>query len=125
MPLARNHHFLPQGYLGHFTNSGTRDGRLYVFDLAARKSFRTRPRNVASKKDFNRVDVDGKPPDFLESELGTLEDRAVSVIRAMSRSGELAKDEDLVYVINLITLLVVRDSRARESQIHTAFHRKH
>jgi len=117
MPLARNHHFLPQGYLGHFTDTGTRDGRLHVFDLPTRKFFRTRPRNVAAQKDFNRIEVDGKSPDFLETELGKLEDKAVSVIREMSQTKQLAKNEDLVYVINLIALLVVRNPRARQSLV--------
>jgi hypothetical protein len=113
--LARNHHFVPQGYLGGFTDTGTRDGQLYVFDLATRKSFRTRPRNVAAEKDFNRVEVEGQPPDFLEKGLGALEGKASAVIREMGQTKQLARDEDLVYVINLICLLVVRNPRGRRS----------
>jgi hypothetical protein len=115
MPLARNHHFLPQGYLRQFSDSGTRQGRVYVFDLPTGKSFCTNPRNIASQKDFNRVEVDGQPPDFLETQLAGLEGKAVSVIREMIRSDQLAKDDDLVWVINLIALLLVRNPRARES----------
>ena len=113
--LARNHHFVPQGYLGAFTDTGTRDGQLCVFDLATRKSFRTRPRNVAAEKDFNLVEVEGQPPDFLEQGLGALECKASAVIRKMGETKQLAKDEDLVYVINLISLLIVRNPRARRS----------
>jgi hypothetical protein len=113
--FARNHHYLPQGYLGGFTDAGTRAGHLHVFDLAAGKSFRTRPRNVAAEKDFNRIEVAGRPPDFLEKGLGALEDKARAVIREMGQTKQRAKDEDLVYVINLISLLVVRNPRARTS----------
>ena len=113
--FARIHHYLPQGYLGGFTDTGTRDGQLHVFDLATRKSFRTRPRNVAAEKDFNLVEVEGQPPDFLEKGLGALEGKASAVIREMGQTKQLAKDEELVYVMNLISLLVVRNPRARRS----------
>lgn len=115
MPLARNHHYLPQGYLAGFTDTGARDGQLYAFDLAARKSFKTRPRNVAAEKDFNRFEADGQPPDFIEAGLSALEGKAAQVIRKMAHTHKLAKDDDLVYVINLITLLAVRNPRARRS----------
>lgn len=113
--VARNHHYLPQGYLGAFTATGTRDGQLYVFDLATRKTFRTRPRNVAAEKDFNRVEVEGQPPDILETGLGALEGKATAVMRDMGQTKRLAKADDLVYVINLIALLVVRNPKARRS----------
>jgi hypothetical protein len=115
MALARNHHFLPQGYLRQFTDSGTRQGRVHVFDLTTGKSFCTNPRNIAAQKDFNRVEVEGQPPDFLETQLAGMEDKAVSVIRDMTRSNQIAKDDDLVWVINLVALLLVRNPRARES----------
>src|SRR3954468_14666855 len=100
--IARNHHYVPQAYLGGFTDTGTRKGRLFVFDLATRKSFRTRPRNVAAEKDFSRFEAEGQSPDFVERNLGVLEGKACAVIRQMTQSNQRAKDEDLVYVINLI-----------------------
>lgn len=115
MPVAKNHHYLPQGYLGGFTDTGTRDGQLHVFDLVTKKSFRPRPRNVAAEKDFNRFEMGGQPPDFLETGFGKVESKATEVMRQMSETHNLAKDEDLVYVINLFTLLTVRNPRARRS----------
>ena len=90
--IARNHHYLPQGYLGAFTNTGTREGQLYVFDLVTRRSFRTRPRNVAAEKDFNRFEANGYSPDFLETSLSGVEGAATSVMRDMARAGERADD---------------------------------
>lgn len=114
--LARNHHFVPQGYLAAFTDTGTRDGQLCVFDLITRSCFTTRPRNVAAERDFNLVEVEGQAPDFLEKGLGAaLEDRAASVIRKIGEEKCLPEDHDLSYVINLICLLVVRNPRARRS----------
>jgi len=113
--IARNHHYLPQGYLSAFTDTGNRDGQLHVFDLPTRRSFRTRPRNVAAEKDFNRFEVDGQAPDFLEASLSGVEGTAATVMREMGRTGQRAEDKDLVYVMNLITLLVVRNPRERRS----------
>jgi len=111
--LARNHHFVPQGYLAGFTDCGTRDGQLFVCDLTSGKVFPTRPRNIGAERDFNRIEVDGHDPDALERALGEFEDRAISVIRGIQASGELPADEEFSYVINLMALLVVRNPRFR------------
>ena len=78
--VARNHHFVPQGYLAGFTDDGTRNGRLFVSDLASGSVFQTKPRNVAAKRDFNRIDTEGQEPDALEQALGEFEGRAVDLL---------------------------------------------
>lgn len=114
--VARNHHYVPQGYLAGFTDTGTRDGKLYVFDLWTGSTFWTRPRNVAAERDFNRVEIDGQDPDFLEKGLGALlEDKAALAIRKIAQEQTFTGDDDLTYVINLLCLLVVRNPRARRS----------
>lgn len=113
--IARNHHYVPQGYLAGFTDTGTRDGKLYAFDLSTGSTFRTRPRNVAAERDFNRIEIDGHDSDFLEKSLGELEDKAALAIRKMAQEGKFSGDDDFSYVINLLCLLVVRNPRARQS----------
>ena len=113
--VARNQHFVPQGYLAAFTNDGTRDGRLFVSDLVSQSTFQTKPRNVAAKRDFNRVDVDGLDPGALEQALGQLEGKAVTVIRGIRADGELPGDQELGYVVNLMALLVARNPKLRRA----------
>lgn len=113
--FARNHHFVPQGYLAGFTEDGTRDGRLFVSDLVSRSIFQTKPRNVAAERDFNRINADGQDPDALERALGEFEGRAASVIRGIRESGRLPTDEELSYVINLMVLFVVRNPKSRRA----------
>jgi len=113
--FARNHHFVPQGYLGGFTSDGTREGRLFVSDLVSRSVFETKPRNVGAKRDFNRIETEGHDPDALERQLGKFEGKAISVIRGIRESGELPADEELSYVINLMALLVVRNPKSRRT----------
>jgi hypothetical protein len=114
--VSRNHHYVPQGYLAGFTDTGTSDGKLYVLDLSTGSTFRTRPRNVAAERDFNRVEIDGQDPDFLEKSLGALlEDKAALAIRKIAQAQKFTGDDDFTYVINLLCLLVVRNPRARRS----------
>src|SRR5438309_1202017 len=120
--FARNHHFVPQGYLADFTEEGTRDGRLFVSDLVSRSVFQTKPRNVGAERDFNRIDVDGQDPDALERALGEFEGRAISVIRGIQTSGELPADEEFSYVLNLMALLIVRNPRSRKNMNNARHH---
>ena len=76
--VARRHHFVPQGYLAGFTNDGTRAGLLTVFDRVSQSIFLAKPRNVAAKRDFNRVDLESRPPDYLEQAMGEFEGKAIS-----------------------------------------------
>lgn len=112
--IARNHHFVPQGYLGGFTDTGTRYGHLFVSDLVSNSVFRTKPRNVGAKRDFNRIDVDGQDPDALEKAFGEFEGRVIPVIREIQASGDLPTDDEFSYVLNLMALLVVRNPRSRK-----------
>jgi hypothetical protein len=122
--IARKHHFVTQGYLAAFTDDGTLEGQLVVFDLVSSSIFRTRPLNVAAERDFNRIDLDGQDPDALERSLGEFESRAVSTIRGIEASGELPKDEEFSYPLNLMALMIVRNPRLRrnmnKAREHTA-----
>src|SRR3974390_2669136 len=120
--IARDHHFLPQCYLAGFTDTGTVDGRLCVYDFVAERFFRQKPKNVAFEVDFNRINVDGHPPDALERAFGEFEGNAAAVVRRICESGELPADEDLSYVLNLIALLATRNPRMRRSMTRARRH---
>jgi hypothetical protein len=113
--VARNHHFVPQGYLAAFTHNKKRDGKLAVYDVVAGRYFTTKPRNIAAERDFNRVDVDGYPPDFIENQLGDMEGKASLALRQVIDTEQLCSAESLTIVINLVCLLIVRNPRFRRS----------
>ena len=122
---ARKHHYVTQAYLAAFTDTESKDGQFCVIDIQSRTCFRTSPKNVAAERDFNRVDVEGKPPDFLEQELATFEGRAVQAIRNVNQTKTFPTDEDYNYIINLLCLFAVRNpqlrnsfNRSRELSIH-------
>ena len=114
---ARNHHVGPQGYLAAFTDTGARGGKLCAFDFKTRRFFQTSPRNVAGHRDFNRISIDGLEMDGLEKAFGELEGRAVAIIRAICTDGCVPPDEEFSYVLNLISLLVIRNPKRRASLV--------
>lgn len=124
-PKARKHHYLPQSYLAEFTETKAKDGQFYVLDIHGNKSFRTSPINVAAERDFNRVTIEGQPLDVIEKALSDFENRGVQAIRNVNRTETFPNDEDCNYILNLISLIAVRNpqrrnsfNRVREAVIH-------
>lgn len=111
---ARNHHFVPQGYLKGFTNNGSKKSKLVVFDLTTRSSFETIPRNVGAKRDFNRINIPGIDPNLVESGMSNFEGRAASSLQRVSETKKF-KGEDREYILNLIALLSLRHPSKREN----------
>ena len=56
---ARNHHYVSQFYLRGFSKNGKKE-KLFVYNKEQKKYFKSNPRNIASKRDFNRISVKGK-----------------------------------------------------------------
>lgn len=112
---SRKHHYLPQGYLAAFTDTGAKDGQFYVLDPDTGKCFRTSPKNVASQRDFNRVDVDGHPPDVVEQALSPVEGLMIEACRRVIETQAYPSDEDYNYILNLIGLIAVRNPKLRAS----------
>lgn len=112
---ARRHHFVPQAYLARFTDSGTKDGYLFAIETDSGRAFRTTPRNVAVEQDFNRIDAEGYPPDFIENALAPLEQAAVEAIGRTISSGTFPSDEDYSAILYLLGLLFVRNPQLRKS----------
>ena len=114
---ARNHHFVPQYYLKGFATPRSKDGWLSVFDLKERKSFKTRPRNVAARRDYHRVDIEGVDPNIVETQLATLDDQADKAFRRVIAARSIADRDDFSFVLTLIAQIVItgpafRDMRA-------------
>lgn len=111
---ARNHHFVPQGYLKGFTNNGSKNSKLVVFDLTSRSSFETIPRNVAAKRDFNRISIPGVDPNLVESGMSDFEGKATKALQRVSETRKFI-GEDRDYILNLIALLSIRHPSQREN----------
>ncbi|MHB9075713.1 MAG: DUF4238 domain-containing protein [Desulfobaccales bacterium] len=112
--IARRHHYLPQAYLAPFTDTGAKDGRLYVLDTNSGVRFHTSPKNVAVELDFNRVDIEGKSPDTIEKSLADFEESATQMILKVNCTKTFPNDEDFSWIINLLCLIAVRNPQLRK-----------
>jgi len=112
--IARNHHYLPVGYLAAFTSTGTKQGKFNVLNKKNGYVFDSSPRNVGSKKDFNRVNREGFPIDKLENDFASFEGRVIAAIMNLKISNLYPCSDDLNLIVNLITLIAVRNPRMRK-----------
>ncbi|AXA90821.1 DUF4238 domain-containing protein [Massilia sp. YMA4] len=112
---ARNHHWVPQCYLKGFAKSRSKEAKLHVIDRKAGREFVTVPRNVASARDFNRVDLDGISPNFVESNLASFEGLVDKALERVTRDREIHDIEDRNLILNLMALLAVRNPAMREN----------
>lgn len=110
---ARHHHYISEFYLNGFAKSAGKKHKITVLDLKRRCHFETIPRNIGSRRDFNRVEKEGMPPDFLENKLSSFEGEAAKCIKEIETHCKF-EDESLKCILNFIALLVVRSPQMRE-----------
>jgi hypothetical protein len=60
---------LPAFYLAGFTDTGTKDGTLYVFDYARKRRYTSKPEKVARERDFYRLYKPGLDKYGIEKDL--------------------------------------------------------
>ena len=115
MSTARRHHYISQGYLAAFTDTGTKEGQFWVMEVESGKCFSTSPNNVGVARDFNRIDVDAQRIDALEYALASFEGEAVDVIRKVLVNRRFPDPTEFNVILNLIGLIAVRNPRGRDT----------
>lgn len=113
---AHNHHWVPQCYLKGFARSRSKKSKLWVVDALEHKMFQSNPRNVASARDFNKVELDGVDPNAIESGMSPFEGQVDQALKKICENREFSDDEDRALVFNLMALLAVRNPRGRETR---------
>lgn len=113
---ARNHHFVPQFYLKGFATPRSKEGRFFVCDLKERRRFQTRPRNVAAKRDFNRVEAEHLEPNMVESQLSLIEADLDQAFRRIIASQSIASNEDFPSVLVLVARLFLAHPLFRDQR---------
>jgi hypothetical protein len=112
MAEARKHHYVPQMYLKGFANA---KGQLWTNDASTGRAFPAPPDGIAAQRDWNGLDVEGVRKDALEIELGKFEGVIAPAVKRVRESGSFGEaGGDREDIINLVTLLAVRNPRNRE-----------
>lgn len=112
--VARRHHYVPEFYLKGFAVARKKGHQLIAFDGKSRKAFPAATHNVAVEKDFNRVEIEGHPPDVFENAMAQFETNAASALERSIAAKSIQQTEDRSYLFNLIGLLGMRNPRLRE-----------
>jgi hypothetical protein len=120
MGAKANHHYVPQFYLRNFADGIARQARVAFFDEETRRLEHTLVRNVGSKRYFNRVEVEGQDPDYLENALAELEGQIAGPLAEVIAAREFPSDDHFTYVMNLAALISVRNPgmRGQMEQFH-------
>jgi hypothetical protein len=113
--IARKHHFVSEGYLAAFTNTGTSKGVLCAYDHSTQTFFKSKPKHVAFEVDYNRVSIPNYPPDALETGLGQFESHAIRDLRKIITTGKLTSPEEFRWVYNLIAMFAVKTPAIRSA----------
>lgn len=119
-PETRRHHFAPQCWLAGFTDTGQKDGRLWVTDLKQRKQWQTSPPNAGHRRDFYRVDVPDLDPLAFEKGFGLIEASVAPVLRSLYDSPREVAVEELRELLPFIALQFVRVPAFRPWILKTA-----
>lgn len=124
---SRNHHYIPQFYLRGFLNPSCQKKQLHVIDKIKKQHFVTTPRNVGSQRDFNRMEIPGKPIDEAEKQVFNVLDReAAKVLKYIAGNAALPKDRKMATLTHFIAFLAVHNPEMRNSMIgaSTEFHKQ-
>ena len=113
MAEKSNHHYVPQLYLRNFADGLSRKARVFTFDSSSNQAFKTSVRNVASKRHFNRVEIEGVDPNYLEDGLAEMESELAPFLAEVIAEKSFRTSEHFDWTMNLAAQLSVRNPRMR------------
>ncbi|HFF8521921.1 TPA: DUF4238 domain-containing protein [Providencia rettgeri] len=114
MTKARHHHYLSQCYLKGFTQGSAKKSKLAVVELKTKKIFETTPRNVGGIRDFNKIEIAGFDPNYIETNLSAIEGPAASSINKLQENQDFSGETKN----NLIMLIAMLGARSPQQRKH-------
>lgn len=111
---ARKHHYISQFYLKGFGKSGSKNPQITTINLRDKKYFTTTSNNLASIRDFNRINVPDLKADSVETALSEFEYKAADAIREIHKT-KTFEGENRALVLQLIAMFHSRNPAQREN----------
>lgn len=118
MSKPRKHHYVPQCYLRNFSIN-QKLKQVFLLDLKQKKECKASIKDIAQRRDFFRVDIDGVDPNIVEKSFSKLEDQISCSIKMIANGGQFTGDVK-INILNLIALLIVRSPQKRS--LYAEFH---
>jgi hypothetical protein len=106
--LKKKHHFLPASYLSSFATTDDRQGLLWVFDGKEKKKYQQTCENVAFKRDYYSVAIEGVRPDAVEDAFSSIEGEGKRVVRQVEHEKRVPSGKDYEWLMGFLGLLAAR-----------------
>jgi len=104
-PEPRRHHYVPRCWLAGFTDTGEKEGRLFVTDLTRRNQWGASPGTAGFIRDFYRLeDEHVDDPVLAEKALSEIEDVIAPVLRSMNSEKRGPTKEELGHLLYFIAI---------------------
>jgi hypothetical protein len=84
-PEPRRHHFVPACWLAGFTESGDKDGQIWVTDFRRGKQWPSSPGNAGFIRDFYRLSDEELDPALVEKGLSQIEGVIAPILRGIDK----------------------------------------
>lgn len=111
----KRHHFIPAFHLSLFTQNGTKESILWVFDQTSGKQWEATPNSVGYQNHLYRVELPDTEPDAIEDVFAYVEGNVAPIIKEVCDSQKIADGtEEYSWLINYIALLSERTPIRRE-----------
>ncbi|MFL6313318.1 MAG: DUF4238 domain-containing protein [Terriglobales bacterium] len=104
----RAHHFAPQCWLAGFTDTGRKDGHLFVTDLKRRKQWPSTPPNVGHRRDFYRISDSQMEPVAFEKVFSRIEDFIAPTLKALYEKPQYPTLEQLDKLLYFAAVQFIR-----------------
>lgn len=114
MVQARRHHYVSQFYLKNFTENRNKP-RLFVVDIPERKSFRSKPQNVAFENDFHTISALGQRSDAVETALARVESEVAPALARIIEDRSLSNREHANHLFFFVAMLLVKNPAQRNT----------
>lgn len=94
-PEPRRHHYVPRCWLAGFTETGEKDGRLWVTDFSRRKQWPSTPDNAGHIRDLYRLSDPAPDPVIVEKFFSRLEDLVAPLLKSIDRERRRPDSDEL------------------------------
>src|ERR1700690_209802 len=102
--IPRAHHFVPQCWLAGFTETGQKDGRLWVTDLTRQKQWPSSPSNAGHRRDFYRVSEPQPDPVIVEKILSKIENVIAPLLKTLDDEQRAPREDELETLSDFIAI---------------------
>ena len=91
--VPRAHHFVPQCWLAGFTETGEKDGRLWVTDLKRHDQWQSTPAKAGYRRVFNRISISGVDPPYRQTFFSDVENETAPILKILDKRQPTSEEQ--------------------------------